>query len=272
MILSLYSGVYWGSTRRPRRATGIIFSIDWRWPGGRRACRECGADGEEKLRAWVPFYLWDRHILKSTGNLVADTPGRAVIGQQVSKLGKDKAEALLGQLPEFLQGAIPLSMLGIGSNQGDRTGAILTSSLNPFATLGELAGVGQSIAVGHNKNAGSDIFGQVNPLLTGAAGAVTGTNLLTGAPQTSQGGIPTSVFADLFSNFPEYKIAKGVIQPPVTTTKSGKPKMFATNATSGISSFLGVPVRDISKSATAAAARKEQGLKKPKKNKHNPFS
>ena len=228
---------------------------------------------ERRVRDIAPFYLWDRHILKSTGNLVADTPGRAVLAQQVSKMGKDQTEKMLGALPEFLQGALPLSMIGLGKNSGDRTSVLMTQSLNPFATIGELAGLGQTITAGHTPQTGEALFSQVNPLLTGAIEYGTGTSLLTGSPKPRHGGLVTSIGSNLVQGFPEVRMAQGLLATPTTLTPKGKQKLYAVDHRSGVSSFLGVPVRNVSKSAANAMAAKEQGKKSGSGRKRkNPFA
>lgn len=217
---------------------------------------------EQTLRNIAPFYMWDRHIVRSTKNLVADSPTRAVALSQVSQMGKGQTQKLLGDLPEFLQGALPLSMLGIGPKTGDRASILETHSLNPFATIGELGQLAQAVTVGHNVDPGNALLSQINPLLTGVASYATGTNLETGAPVVQHGGVITSVASQLGQNFPEYKVVEGMLAHPTTVTKTGKEKEFATNREAAISSFLGVPIRNLSKSAAKAASDKEKGVKK----------
>lgn len=227
---------------------------------------------EKKVRDIAPFYLWDRHILKSTGNLVADTPGRAVLAQQTSKMGKNETEKLLGSLPEFLQGALPLSLLGGHASSGDRANVLLTQSLNPFATVGELAGLGQTLTAGHTPSTGEALFSQVNPLLTGTVEYGTGQSLLTGAPISRKGGLVTSIGSNLGGSFPEVSIVKGLLAQPTTTTKTGKEKLYAVDHTAPVTSFLGVPIRNVSKSAANQMADKEQGIKKGRSRKKNPYA
>lgn len=228
---------------------------------------------EQKIKDWVPFYLWDRHIVKSTSNLVKDTPGRALFMQQLSNMGDQQVKKYLGAVPEFLQNSLPLNMLGIGPKAGDRADVLLTHSLNPFGTVGELAGLTQAVTVGGNKQMGSDLFSQINPLATDAIQYGTGTSLLTGAPMPRHGGLVTSILANLGTNLPEAQMVKAALTKPTTLTPKGKEKLYAVDHRSSISSFLGVPVRNVSKSAANAMADKEAGVKKGRSSRRkNPFS
>lgn len=226
---------------------------------------------EQTLRNIAPFYMWDRHIMRSTKNLVADNPSRAVALQQESYMGKQQTQHALGDLPEFLQGALPLSMLGIGPKAGDRAAILETQSLNPFSTIGELGQLAQAVTVGHNVDPGNALLSQVNPILTGIGSFALQKNLETGAPVPQHGGVITSIGTQLGANLPEYKVVKGMLTQPTTVTKSGKPKEFAVDRQSAISSFLGVPIRNLSKTAAQAAANKEKGVKKGRGKKRDLF-
>lgn len=227
--------------------------------------------GMRKLMDVVPFALWDRHILRSTSNLVKDTPTRAAIGQQVSQQGESQVDKLLGNVPSYMKGALPLSMLGLGSSAGERVNVLTTTSLNPFSTIGELASTAQALTAGHSPDASSDLFSQVNPFLTGLASYATGTGI-GGTQITKHGGAIPSVLFDTLQGIPEYKIAQGLTTPGTTLTKTGKEKLLATGPSAAATSFLGVPIRSVGKQAAAKAADQEAGIKKGRKRTKNPYS
>lgn len=230
---------------------------------------------ERQIQNWVPFYLWDRHILKSGSNLLKDTPGRAVMLQQLSQMGEGETKKYLGNVPSFLAGALPLQMLGIkGLQSPGRISTLVAPSLNPWGTLGDIAGLAQATTVGGDKQTGGDLFSQLNPLATAAIEYGTGKSLLTGAPVKRTGGLLTSVLAQLGQGFPETKVVAGAVNPPVTQTKSGKPKLYSQNELSAISNFLGVPIKQISPPAAAAQYKKEAGITSAtsrKKKQYNPY-
>jgi hypothetical protein len=221
---------------------------------------------EQKIKDWVPFYLWDRHIVKSGSNLLKDTPGRAVMLQQLSQMGEGQVKKYLGNVPDYLLGALPLKELGLSGDAGQgRTAAMVAPSLNPWGTLGDLAGLGQALTVGGNNEMGSDVFGQINPLVSSAIEYGTGKSLLTGAPVARHGGLFSSIAANLGQGFPETKVVSALTSPPsANVTKAGKPKLYAANQESAITNFLGVPIKAINPSAAAAQFNTEHKIKKSK--------
>lgn len=221
---------------------------------------------ESKIRNVAPFYMWDRHALRSTKAIVTETPGKAAALTALGQEGRGINQQLLGQVPQYLEGALPLSLLGLGDG-GGRSNIVTTTSLNPFSTVGDVAQLAQALTVGHTVNPGNALLSQVNPFVTGAMSWAAGKNIETGAPQPSHGGVITSDIASLAQNFPEYKTVEGLMNPAQTTTAKGNPKVLTSDQLSAISSFLGVPIRRMSKSAAQAAAVAEQTGKYPRKKK-----
>jgi len=228
---------------------------------------------EQKLRNIAPFYTWDRHAMRSTGNIVADTPTRAVAMQQVSNQGNAEVKKLLGDVPEFMQGWLPMSMLGLdtqkrGSGRADVLG---TSSINPFTTAGDVAQLLQQLTVGGTKEPGSALFSQVNPLAEGLIAAGTGTDPMTGAKVPTHGGAITTMGANIGANLPEFRLINALTSPTTTVTPKGKAKMFAQDRRTPVTSLFGFPVRNVDLAATEAAAKKELGIKSSRSRKKSPF-
>lgn len=217
---------------------------------------------ERLIKDFVPFYLWDRHIAKSAGNIVLDTPIRAAFAQQLSQQGLAETQKYLGALPEFLQGAIPAAMLGFpGSSKDGRMNAVVGPSLNPFGTLGEFAGAAQSLVTGGDLSQASDVLGQINPLLTDSISAATGKDVVTGSSLKGPSGMLPNLLYNLGTGFPQEKIVQAAVEGPKTetVTASGKtfPKLYSQNELSAISNFLGIPIKQISPS-TAEYLQKQQ--------------
>jgi hypothetical protein len=60
------------------------------------------------LRAVMPFYSWYRAIATITAHLALDTPGRALILARLGEVGKEATQNALGDVPDYLQGLLPL--------------------------------------------------------------------------------------------------------------------------------------------------------------------
>lgn len=225
---------------------------------------------ERILKDFVPFYLWDRHIAKSAGNIVLDTPVRAAFAQQLSNQGLAETQKYLGSLPEFLQGAIPAQMLGFpGSSKDGRMNAVVGPSLNPFGTIGEFAGAAQSLVTGGDLSQASDVLGQINPLLTDSISAATGKDIVTGSALKGPSGMIPNLLYNLGTGLPQEKIVQAAVEGPqtTTTTASGKtfPKLYSQNELAAISNFLGIPIKQISPS-TAQFLQKQQQPTRRRKN------
>lgn len=200
-------------------------------------------ESEKFARDIIPFYLWNRHILKTTGNMLLDQPGRLAVGARLSDYGIEETEAMLGELPDFLKGALPLAALGLGDKPG-RANIILTSSLNPFATVGELSESVNAFATGRGRRGA--VFSQFNPFLTGALESATQTSLLTGKPSPREGGIWEDVFGRMIEGLPHVRIADALVSPDTETSPAGNDYMFKRDDLSPISSALGIGIRNLS--------------------------
>jgi hypothetical protein len=213
---------------------------------------------ERFLRDVMPFYLWNRHILRTTGNLFADTPGRLVALQRVSNLGVEETERILGEIPEFLRGAIPLSAIGLAEEvASDRADVLLTGSLNPFATVGELAGLAEAFTAGTGPRGLSAALTGANPIITGGVEAVTGRSLLTGAPKPTVGGLPSSVVSSALLGLPFARLAEAAL--PAEDTGA---RLYRPDRRGPTTSFLGIPLRDVNLETAAEIAAKEKKTKK----------
>jgi hypothetical protein len=59
---------------------------------------------ERKIRDLVPFWTWQRHILRYSKNSALHRPGRTALTVQTGFQGTQKTQDLLGQAPELSQG------------------------------------------------------------------------------------------------------------------------------------------------------------------------
>ncbi len=217
------------------------------------------SEAEKWARDIIPFYLWSRHILKTTGNMALDQPSRLAVGARISELGIEETQELLGEIPDFLKGAIPLAALGGGSAPG-RANVLLTSSLNPYATVGELAEVVKAFAAGDVRRGAA--FSQLNPFITGAVESVTEQSLLTGAPSPRTGGVAADVANRTLLSLPYVKLLDDLTSPSTTKTAKGNARLFAKSDTATITSLLGVPIRNVGLATASAQAALEDDTKK----------
>jgi hypothetical protein len=216
---------------------------------------------ERTVRDLVPFYLWDRHIVKTAGNMLADTPGRVALAQRVGSLGIERTEEILGELPEFLRGVIPLG------KKGDRANVLVTSSLNPFATLGELASAAESLTTGGGIREGSAVLSQMNPLITGGIEAATGRSILTGAPKPGYGGLIPTLAVNTARGFPQVRLGEALLSDDSEQTGAGNERLYAADDRSPLTSLLGIPLRNVSLEQAAKMADREKPKKKKKRKK-----
>lgn len=130
---------------------------------------------EKQIRQLIPFYGWDRHIVRSMGRLANEHPTGLNALVQTGVEGGQVNEGKYGPLPDFLNGVI-----GMGSpTSSGRQPLITTHGWNPFATPGELAKAGESLISG-KPGGGGEITSSWNPLLQGLLEQFTGKSLLTG--------------------------------------------------------------------------------------------
>jgi hypothetical protein len=220
---------------------------------------------EKGVRDLIPFYLWNKHIAKSTGNMVLDTPGRVAVAARISQMGIEETEEFLGNIPEFLRGVVPLG------KDGKRADVLLTHSLNPFATIGELADATKAFLVGDSARGGATLLGQANPFITGGFEAATGRDILTGAPVESKGGILSSVLYNTGMQVPPAQLAQALVEKTASKGETGKPFLYEHgNAKTTALSLLGVPTRSVSLERAGELHRKEHGITTRRERRYKP--
>jgi hypothetical protein len=223
---------------------------------------------ERLITALVPFYNWDRHALRFAKTTVLERPVQAAVFNRLGSEGDTEADKILGKIPDFMKGAIPVKghaggVLGFVLGQGlpGRQKIVLTAGLNPLSAASE--DVHALAALVGARSPGEAVGGQLNPLISGAISGVTGQRLFSGSKVHHRGGVLGSSFAETFGELPQVKIIKnleGGNKPPVT--KAGKPTLYAKNQRQLISSFLGLSERDFSPAAAKALYDKQKGVHK----------
>lgn len=214
---------------------------------------------ERAIKNVVPFYTWDRAIMRHTSDLVLNRPYQAVMMQGIGRQGVEETKRALGQVPEFLKGAIPVGnhtdgFLGFifGVATGGRTRILTTQGLNPYSTvpditsaIGALGGVGKL-------SAGETVGSQISPFLAGGVEALTGTSLLSGAPiDEAHGGFLGSIGTHVVESLPQVRLLTSLLNGPDGGDDPDRPKLFNSSTRQQFSGFLGLPQKDLSKKSMA---------------------
>lgn len=216
---------------------------------------------ERFIRAVVPFYTWDRAIARHGGKLFLEKPGTTLALTEVGKQGTATTEEMLGQVPEWLRGALPLSLLGFPEEANGRTPIATTTGLNPYATLEQLMNLGQAAITGKG-NVTAAVASELHPALSGAIESLTGTSMLTGAPITRDDtGVIPSVIGGMVSGLPQVNLIKSWLGK----TGGNPDTLFAKDAKQYTSAYLGVPIKELNVKTALAMAERQDGKKKRRK-------
>lgn len=212
---------------------------------------------EKAVRDLVPFYLWYRHIVRTGWNMTLETPGRLSLASRLSALGIESTQELLGEIPEFLNGAIPLSVLGFEDDERNRKDILLTASLNPFASIGEIATLVEAFTTG-SARPGAAAMG-LNPFATAAIEYMSGRSLLSGAQKEQFGGLIPSVLKATAEGLPQVRITEALLTEDTTESDAGNDLLFARDDRGPLTSLFGVPIRSLSQEAAERIASLEGG-------------
>jgi hypothetical protein len=220
---------------------------------------------EQILRDYVPFYLWDKHIVMHASNMLRDRPGVVAAGAAVGQMGANAQRGQLGDIPEFMLGQIPIGLHVPG--QGSRTALFDTTGLNPYSTIPDLASLAQALTTGNTEDKpGDTILSTVNPVIKGLIEHTMGTSA-TGAPETSHGGVIPSTLTDVVNSMRPIQLIRSALGDTTpSTTKSGTPRLYKSDINTILSTAAGAPIRlaDI-QHAIELEQQIRNGGKKPKK-------
>jgi len=224
---------------------------------------------ERGVRNFVPFYSWDRHISRHLAQMVRDRPIKTDIATKIGQQGAEKTKQMLGDIPDFLKGSIPLSVLGLHHDHPGRKGLISTAGLNPYATLADIADTAGALA-GKSQGNVDSLATQTNPLISKFIERATGRSLLSGAAVNPKGPMVPGIYADVVKDLPQWKLLQTAIQgtpKPHVNKKTHKstPFLFEKNFQQYLDQVLGVPVKQLSTARAKDMADMEQHRKKRKK-------
>jgi len=232
--------------------------------------------GERVLRDLVPFYTWDRAIVRHGGAMLRDRPIAVAAMTRIGQSGTAATEeALGGAIPGFLRGVVPIGSGGPVPGSKGRRPILTTGGLNPYATLGELAGFAEGVAGG--RLIPSETLSPVNPLITGGLGALMGVDPKTGARIEKRVGVPLpfDIALNQIQGLPQARLAAQALpeqgfgwdqirkligdKQKSTYTRKGSKKtqdaLYSKSWQEIAAAYLGVPVKQVS----IPAAKKRAG-------------
>lgn len=220
---------------------------------------------ERAVKNVVPFYTWDRAIMRHTSEMVKNRPYQAVMLAGIGRQGVEETQKALGHVPTFLKGAIPVGshtdgILGwiFGVGVGGRTRILTTQGLNPYATVPDItAAIGALGGIG-KLSAGETVGSQISPFLAGGIEAITGTSLLSGAPiDKAHGGVLGSIGEHVVTSLPQFRLLESAMRGADVGDDPDRPKLFTSDFRQQLSGFLGAPMKDVSKTSMATIYARE---------------
>jgi hypothetical protein len=159
---------------------------------------------------------------------------------------------------------VPLAALGFGDKPG-RANVLLTSSLNPFATVGDMADAVEAWTTGRKRKGAAFTGLGISPFLTVPIEQMTGTSLLTGAPKDESGGVAGGTLKQILESLPYAKTLDALTGERSKTSPSGKDYLYAHDIRGPATWLTGFTIRDLSLEAAAAIAAKEHKTPVPRR-------
>ncbi len=220
---------------------------------------------ERAVKNVVPFYTWDRAIMRHTKEMAMNRPYEAAMMAGIGVQGVAETKKALGKVPEFLKGAIPVGshtdgILGfiLGVGVGGRTRILTTQGLNPYSTVPDvMSAIGALGGVGHLSK-GETIGSQISPFIAGGIESLTGTSLLSGAPiDHAPGGLVGDIIANAGGSLPQYRLLKALHSGPQLGDDPARPRLFTSDVRQQLSGYLGMPTKDLSKKSMATIYARE---------------
>ncbi|MBI3936422.1 MAG: hypothetical protein HY323_05550 [Betaproteobacteria bacterium] len=151
------------------------------------------------LRGLAPFYAWYRTITIITVKLPLNTPGRTNALVKIGEIGAED-EKLLGKLPSYLRGAIPL-----GPPRGGLQDILLTQAPNPFSTPLQVGMGLRTLGPGAPGRAGGELTGSLNPYIIAASRLLAALE----KGEAPKYGLPADILAEVGQTLPPVRLLLG---------------------------------------------------------------
>jgi len=210
---------------------------------------------ENVMRQIVPFYAWDRALVRHVRNLPAYK--KDAIYNVGAFGGELVEEALAGgeDFPDsFLYGLVPFgkegeSKLGVPGMAG-RIPVVSTAGANPYATVAEV----MKPLFGKRPQ---DLMAGVTPFITAPLSVIEGRSA-TGEPVRQLPvpgplGVGASAVAQIFETLPLARLVSAATglteQDTYTTSRGEQPFLFSKSWQEVLAAYLGIPVKQVSPKA-----------------------
>jgi len=226
---------------------------------------------EQSVRQLIPFYTWDRAIVRHGVKLGLNKPGRTAALVQVGTQGTERTEQLLGKIPRFLKGAMVLG------EDGGKARILQTQGMNPYASFPDVVESATQLVGGNPKRAASTLGSQIGPIPASAIEYLTGQDLLSGARiKPRPGGLAGNTAGNIAFDTPIGRLIDTAVKgspKPKRNAQTGvtTPFLFQKDARAQLLAFVGAPVKELNLSRAHEMARKERGEKKGRRRKYKPF-
>jgi hypothetical protein len=228
--------------------------------------------GEQMIRNVIPFYSWNKHLVLHQLRMLDEHPVRVAAEAHIGQQGEKKVKQILGDIPSWMEGSLPLSLLGLAGAKHGKVGVLSTQGLNPLATGADLADAIVSLTTGGGPRVGDSVASETNPFIRSLAEQLTGHKLSSDAPVHREGGIIPSVVADVSGQVTPIKTLMDLVSTPKPhpNKRTGKttPFLYAKGPKYDVASLFGVPIKRANLERAHEFARKEKGQKKKHKRRH----
>lgn len=209
------------------------------------------------LRRIMPFYSWLRGATGRTMRLTMDEPWKAWAGAEASKWGQEELQEDLGgaEIPDFLRGALTL-----GENEDGQRQIITSNSLNPFATIGDVAGMAKGATVGDLQVGGANVASTFNPFLKAGIESFTNRDLFYGTPLDKPGDAERGLLAryadQIYSGIPQVR-AVDKLTGALSSEGTGYTPLFDPSVRDTLLSYLLAPTKKLNIKEASERARDE---------------
>lgn len=218
---------------------------------------------DRHMRDLIPFWAWDKTIARHTAKAVEEQPTKVAAGAAIGQQGEQKTTDMLGNIPAFMRGVIPLPG-SWGKMDPGRKSILTTQGVNPYATIPDLMDSVMSLGGAGAKSPQEGLGAMIGPWPTIAIEGLTAQRS-SGAkiPQKKGLGPFGSAAYDTITNLPPAQLiaaATGNLPPSFTIdsrTGAQKNKLYQKDWESVVSSWLGAPTRKEDPAAADAMFQKE---------------
>lgn len=208
----------------------------------------------DTIRRFYPFWSWIKGASGRALRQGMDEPWMAWAAMEGARWGTAQTEEEIGgSLPDYLQG-----MLSWGDKDADGNVRIVpTNALNPFATLGDVAGMVKSAALGDIQVGGNNPASAMNPFVKSPIEAFTNRDLFYGTPldRTGRSSIGSRLGLQLYHSFPQTRYVEKALQDagPLSGSTLYKPSGW-----DQLLSYMLIPTKQLNVAEADERARAQQ--------------